>query len=220
MSGSVGGLRYRLSAAEWEILDGLRSAEDLAGAAAGLGLNQAVVRQILAGIAEKLRLTSLPGDRGPEGAFEVPARDPCPYCEYLAGRHGSHGPPAVVAETELTFVFLAPVPLGGMPGHTLVATRRHVETIFALTVEEEAAVGSAVAAAARAVFAAFGPAGILVQQHNGVAAFQTVPHVHFHVVPKKAGPFPPATPGEVVPFEERARQAALVQRYWATGTRR
>jgi histidine triad (HIT) family protein len=198
-------------------LDGLRSADDLDTVAAGLGLDRDAVRQMLAGIAEKLRLTSLPGDRVQAGAFEVPARDPCPYCENYAGRHGSHGPPAVIAADELTVVFLAPAPLGRMPGHTLVATRRHAETIFDLTVPEEAALGSAVAAAARAVRAAFDPAGVLVQQHNGVAAFQTVPHVHFHVVPKTAGPFPPAEPAEILPAAERARQAALVRRHWTTG---
>jgi hypothetical protein len=79
---------------------------------------------------------------------------------------------------------------------------------------------TAVAAAVRAVRTAFNPAGVLVQQHSGVAAFQTVPHVHFHVIPKTAGPFPPAEPAELVPFGERARQAGMIQRHWITRTRR
>jgi histidine triad (HIT) family protein len=120
----------------------------------------------------------------------------------------------VIAEDELTFAFLAPSPLGGMPGHTLVTTRRHVETIFDLTGAEAAALGLAVVAAARAVRAALAPAGVLIQQNNGVAAFQTVPHVHVHVIPKIPGPFPPAQPPELVPYEERAELAERLSRHW------
>ncbi len=117
----------------------------------------------------------------------IPERDPCPYCENFAGRYAWHGPSTVVAEDDTIFVFLAPASLGGMEGHTLVTTRRHVETIFDLTPEDEVAIGRAVARAARAVRSAFDPDGVLIQQHNGVAAFQTVPHVHVHVIPKRHG---------------------------------
>jgi histidine triad (HIT) family protein len=145
----------------------------------------------------------------------IPERDPCPYCENFAGRYAWHGPPAVVAEDETVYVFLAPASLGGMAGHTLVTTRRHVETIFDLTPEEEAALGRAVARAARAVRAAFDPDGVLVQQHNGAAAFQTVPHIHFHVIPKRQGvPFPPAEEVPVTPSEERAEIARRLREHW------
>ena len=101
-----------------------------------------------------------------------------------------------------------------MPGHTLVATRRHVETIFDLTDAEGTAPGPAVVAAARAVRTALAPASVLIQQNNGVAAFQTVPHIHFHVIPKVPGPFPPAQPPELMPYEERAELAERLSRYW------
>lgn len=104
--------------------------------------------------------------------------------------------------------------MGGMPGHTLVITRRHVETIFDLTPEEEAAVGHAVASAARAVRSVLDPDGVLVQQHNGEAAFQTVPHFHVHVIPKAVGPFPRPEPPEVIPNDERAELAAVLRRHW------
>ncbi len=39
----------------------------------------------------------------------------------------------------------------------------------------------------------------IVQQNNGAAAFQTVPHIHYHVIPKTAGPFPPVEPPAVIP---------------------
>jgi hypothetical protein len=111
------------------------------------------------------RILGPEADTGEEDAMPLvlPERDPCPYCENFAGRYAWHGPPAVVAEDETIFVFLAPAALGGMAGHTLVTTRRHVATIFDLTPDEEAALGRAVARAARAIRAAFDPDGVLVQ---------------------------------------------------------
>jgi len=145
----------------------------------------------------------------------IPDRDPCPYCENFAGRYAWHGPPAVVAEDSTFFVFLAPASLGGMEGHTLVTTRRHVETIFDLTPYEEVAIGHAVAQAARAVRSAFDPDGVLVRQHNGVAAFQTVPHFHVHVIPMREGtPFPPLEEVPVTPWEERMEIARSLQDRW------
>ncbi len=146
--------------------------------------------------------------------FVIPERDPCPYCENFAGRYARHGPPAVVAEDEVLFIFLAPASLGGTEGHTLVPTRRHVETIFDLTPDEEVALGRATARAARAVRAAFDPDGVLIQQHNGVAAFQTVPHLHVHVIPKAPGPFPPVGEVPVIPSEERAATARRLREHW------
>jgi histidine triad (HIT) family protein len=148
-------------------------------------------------------------------ALEIPKREPCPYCENFAGRFASHGPPAVIVEDGYVSVFLAPASLGGMPGHTLVTTRRHVETILDLTADEETALMRAVANAARALKAAVDPDGILVQQHNGTAAFQTVPHIHFHVVPKRAdAPFPPTHEVAVTPNEDRVRLAEIIRGHW------
>jgi histidine triad (HIT) family protein len=148
-------------------------------------------------------------------ALEIPQREPCPYCENFAGRFAWHGPPASIAEGDQIFVFLAPASLGGMEGHTLVTTRRHVETILDLTADEETALMRAVANAARALTAALDPDGILVQQHNGTAAFQTVPHIHFHVVPKRAdSPFPPTHDVPVTPNEDRVLLAEVIRGHW------
>jgi diadenosine tetraphosphate (Ap4A) HIT family hydrolase len=53
-----------------------------------------------------------------------------------------------------------------------------------------------------------------LQQNNGVAAFQTVPHVHVHVIPKVPGPFPPAQPPALMPHEQPARLAEHLSRFW------
>jgi histidine triad (HIT) family protein len=145
----------------------------------------------------------------------LPAQTPCSYCENFAGRHPWHGPPAVVFDDGLLCIFLAPAALGGMEGHTLVTTRRHVSTILEVSPEEEAALGHAVARASRAIAAAFDPDGILVEQHNGVAAYQSVPHIHFHVIPLRQGStYPPERPVDITPAAERAALATELRRHW------
>lgn len=145
----------------------------------------------------------------------MPDYDPCPYCENFAGRYEWHGPPAVVHEDEIISVFLTPRPMGGMPGHTLVTTRRHVPTVCDLNRVEEEAIGRAVGAAARMLRSVLDPDGVLVTNGNGVAAFQTVPHVHLHVIPKRADvQFPPADDPGIVPSEERHALAEVLRPHW------
>lgn len=142
----------------------------------------------------------------------MPDQTPCSYCENFAGRDPWHGPPAVITEDESTYVILAPASLGGMPGHTLVIPRRHVETILDLTEQETCDLARMVRRCARAIDAALHPDGIVVVQRNGVTAEQTVPHVHFQVIPRREGTTWP-TPEwvEVTPPEERATQAAAIR---------
>ena len=152
--------------------------------------------------------------------IDVPDNYPCSICENFAGRYPWHGEPAVVYEDEQLYVIMAPAPLGGMEGHVLVFPRRHVETLLDLRAGEAALLGQAVARTARAVAAAFDPDGILVQQHNGTGAFQTVPHVHFHVIPKEAdAPFPPPEEVPIVPGDERAVLARRVREAWERADR-
>jgi diadenosine tetraphosphate (Ap4A) HIT family hydrolase len=48
-----------------------------------------------------------------------------------------------------------------------------------------------------------------------VAAFQTVPHIHFHVIPKRHGvPFPPVEEVPVTPADERAALARMLREHW------
>jgi histidine triad (HIT) family protein len=147
--------------------------------------------------------------------FRLPERDPCPYCENFVGRYAWHGPPATVFEDDEVFVFLAPAPMGGMPGHLLVTTRRHAPTIFDLRPDEIGKLFGAVADGARALRTRFDPDGIVIQQNNGAGGFQTVPHIHVHVIPKTAeAPIPPATEVPVVPNDERVALAEQLRAVW------
>ncbi len=72
-------------------------------------------------------------------------------------------------------------------GHTLVLPRVHVESIFDLTDAGGAALMRAVVAVSKAVRDAFCPEGLSLWQSNGPAAFQEVPHLHVHVLPRWTG---------------------------------
>jgi histidine triad (HIT) family protein len=91
-------------------------------------------------------------------------------------------PAVIVFEDEATFAFMDAGQLN--PGHVLVATRQEVETILDLDEDTAAALFRTVHRVARAVQAAFQPEGLTILQANKPAGWQTVPHVHIHVVPR------------------------------------
>lgn len=71
-------------------------------------------------------------------------------------------------------------------GHVLVMTKEPAAEIFELS---DAAAQAAIRTTKRVALAvrnAFQPDGISIGQFNGAAAGQTVPHVHFHIVPRHA----------------------------------
>jgi histidine triad (HIT) family protein len=73
------------------------------------------------------------------------------------------------------------------PGHVIVATKEPYETILDATPEAAAALMVAARRIALAVQAAFAPAGLTLLQANRAAGWQTVPHLHMHVLPLHAG---------------------------------
>jgi histidine triad (HIT) family protein len=72
-------------------------------------------------------------------------------------------------------------------GHSLVIPREPAENLFDLSPEGAAACIRTTQKVAAAVKRAFEAPGILITQVNGSAAGQTVPHVHFHIIPRRPG---------------------------------
>lgn len=68
-------------------------------------------------------------------------------------------------------------------GHLLVIPHRHVERFQDLTVEEMAEMMDLVRKVYPAYGKLFGCDDYFLLQKNGATAGQTVPHVHFHVIP-------------------------------------
>lgn len=93
-------------------------------------------------------------------------------------------PCAKVYEDELVFAFMDAGQLN--PGHVLVVTKKPYETLMDADEESAAAMMRAANRIAKAVEAAFEPEGITVLQANREAGWQTVPHLHLHVLPRYA----------------------------------
>lgn len=72
------------------------------------------------------------------------------------------------------------------PGHVIVALKRPAETILDVTDAEAAALFRAARRIALAVQEAFEPEGLTILQANRPAGWQTVPHIHLHVLPRYA----------------------------------
>lgn len=94
-------------------------------------------------------------------------------------------PCAKVYEDEYVFAFMDAGQVND--GHVIVATRAPRETLLDCSEEEAAALMRAARRIALAVQAAFAPQGITVLQANRPAGWQTVPHVHLHVLPRHEG---------------------------------
>jgi histidine triad (HIT) family protein len=91
-------------------------------------------------------------------------------------------PCAKVYEDELVFAFMDAGQVND--GHVIVATRRPCETLLDATPDEAAALMRTARRIALAVQASFAPEGITVLQANRPAGWQTVPHLHLHVLPR------------------------------------
>ena len=70
------------------------------------------------------------------------------------------------------------------PGHVIVAVKPHIQDIYTLTDDLAAAFFQTAARVARAVKAAMQPEGVTLLQANEAAGFQTVFHLHLHVLPR------------------------------------
>jgi histidine triad (HIT) family protein len=93
-------------------------------------------------------------------------------------------PCAKVYEDERVFAFMDAGQVN--PGHVIVASRAPYETLLDADEATAAALFVAAHRVARAVDKAFHPAGITILQANKPAGWQTVPHLHLHVLPRHA----------------------------------
>ena len=98
--------------------------------------------------------------------------------------HKGELPCAKVYEDDRIFAFMDAGQVN--PGHVIVATIASFETILDADVESAKALMAVAHRVARAVQEAFRPAGITLLQANKPAGWQTVPHLHMHVLPRHA----------------------------------
>ena len=102
----------------------------------------------------------------------------CVFCKIRDGVI----PSAKLYEDERTFAIMDINPLN--PGHCLVILKTHAPTLFDADAADLAAAMTAAKRVATAIRAALKPDGLNMLQANGAAAFQSVPHLHLHLIPR------------------------------------
>ncbi len=132
----------------------------------------------------------------------------CVFCRIIRGEI----PAQLIFEDEHVLAFLDIGPLAA--GHAVVIPRYHAAALEDLPADWAAHVARALGPLARAVVAATGAEGYNILLNNGAVAGQVVPHVHFHIVPRRADDrlgyrwhASPATPNELAEIGSRVRAA-------------
>jgi histidine triad (HIT) family protein len=103
----------------------------------------------------------------------------CPFCGIIAGTAPAH----IVFEDAISLAFLDNRPL--FPGHCLLITKVHYETIYDLPAGLIGPVFSNARMLAQTVQRAMQSDGSFVAINTVVS--QSIPHFHVHIVPRKRG---------------------------------
>lgn len=86
-----------------------------------------------------------------------------------------------VYEDDKTLAFMDIMPQAD--GHTLVIPKEPAETLMDLSADSAAYTINIVQKVGSAIKKVLGAEGIVLMQLNGSKAGQTVPHIHFHLIP-------------------------------------
>jgi diadenosine tetraphosphate (Ap4A) HIT family hydrolase len=112
-------------------------------------------------------------------AAPVKKRDPNNPCLFCTDAKG------VSLKNELAYSARDSYPAS--PGHTVVVPRRHVASFFDLTSEELIACMTLINEERRLLDAEFKPDGYNIGANIGLAAGQSIFHVHIHIIPRYKG---------------------------------
>jgi histidine triad (HIT) family protein len=115
--------------------------------------------------------------RAPQKAVEQVK--PCQFCRIVAGEVTAN----VIFEDAISIAFLDYRPL--FPGHCLLVTKKHYQTLLDLPQELIGPLFSNVQLLAATVQRVMEADGSFVAMNNIVS--QSVPHFHVHIVPRKRG---------------------------------
>ena len=105
----------------------------------------------------------------------------CIFCKIVAGQI----PCFKLLEDANTIAFMDINPVN--PGHALAVAKGHWPTVDVIPAEVLADVAKTAQKVARAALKALEPHGVNLLQANGEGAGQSVPHLHFHIMPRVKG---------------------------------
>ena len=104
----------------------------------------------------------------------------CIFCKIVAGQI----PSFKLLEDDKTIAFMDINPVN--PGHALAVAKGHWPTVDVIPPEVLAEVAQTAQKVAKAAFKVLKPHGVNLLQANGPGAGQSVPHLHFHIMPRRA----------------------------------
>jgi histidine triad (HIT) family protein len=105
----------------------------------------------------------------------------CIFCKIVAGQI----PSTKLFEDAETLAFMDINPAND--GHCLVIPKTHAATLYDIPADAVAAAIRTTQRVASAVERALKPDGLNLVQSNGPGAAQSVPHLHFHILPRRMG---------------------------------
>ena len=109
------------------------------------------------------------------------APEDCIFCQIVAG----DAPATIVDSDDRTVAFMDINP--ATRGHALVVTREHYADLGEIPDDELAACAQAARRLAERARERLGADGVNLLNAHGPAAWQTVMHFHFHVIPRYEG---------------------------------
>lgn len=118
------------------------------------------------------------------GALEVTSateglgNGPCAFCAIVERQ----SPARIVFESRTALAFFPTTP--ATTGHTLLIPKRHIRDLWDFSPSEDADLVAQILPLARALRSALRPDGFNVINSAGVAATQSVPHFHIHLLPR------------------------------------
>ena len=113
------------------------------------------------------------------GSAPADSHPDCIFCKIIAGEAPCHK----IYEDEETLAFLDIA--GDAEGHTLVVPKQHAETLMDCEEETCARLMETVRRVSRHYVEHCGYQGINVLNASGKSAQQSVPHLHFHIIPRR-----------------------------------
>ncbi len=108
-----------------------------------------------------------------------PPHPDCIFCQIAAGNAPCHK----IYEDDFTLAFLDTA--GDAEGHTLVIPKKHTETLMECGPETVEYLMNAVKTVSGHYVDSCGYEGVNILNASGSAAQQSVPHLHFHIIPRK-----------------------------------
>jgi len=101
----------------------------------------------------------------------------CPFCQL--------DPSKQLFSNDLAIAIADGFPIS--PGHSLIIPRRHFPSLFEATEEERAALWKLLDLARAYLLKQYRPNGFNIGINDGIAAGQTVMHLHIHLIPRYSG---------------------------------